>query len=855
MSKGYGVVLNKFWRTGLLVFLVMAMLTVSGAVKGAFAYEGNAALDYNGEKDFVSITSVSPSGMDLGGAFTIEAWVKPEVLYTGGSHKAIVDGSFSEDPKGGKTETSWVSWSLYLSKFDNSDWGLTVCYSHPDCLDVTTGPGSLVIGEWQHLTATFDGTTIILYLNEVEVASGSLAGPVNVVPFSYMIVGRWVSSFDGAIDEIRLWNTVRTLEEIEAKANCPLDASSEPDLVGYWKFDPPSYSNSPSDPQFVVDETGNWNNGRLGTSDSARGDRADPDWIGSNSVSNVAPVALDDFGTVEPYYYEVTNADGSYSVVAPGVLDNDYDLDGNPITAVKETDPWGVLSPFNSNGSFGYTADRDMDDVTDIDTVDTFTYKAFDGCEYSTPATVSLDLTGLTVDNCPGVFNPGQEDADGDGVGDSCDSCPDKQNPVDENGEQPDEDGDGIGDACDTFTQSSAVVGDSSTACNETPATITRRPGEPFWFTATFTNDGTSSSNDITLIEPDCFNTSFTVEGPDGIAEPRFRIPPPSICPGDIITIRAGESTSVTCNLSEMFAPEVFEGGGVYTVRATYANDLECDEHEELFAGNLFAGSISTCDTLMTIEGDPVDMKTADCGFVPDTWGASWGMYGTTQSVALQISNVQDHVVGDIDVSSVTMNGTSDPIGAEITDDGLPDVLTVSVDGQLAIQSLGTPLPGTMVYPRISASAGDDIVAAQCGVNIIGDQGCSPGYWKNHTDGTDPDYPYTATRYEPGDSVVTVFLVTNATTIGLINAFDTDGDGVLSLVEAMNVNGGAGLELLLRHGTAGLLSAAHSAVFYPYSEAVLRQMISEAYNSGDVSVMAALAIELADYSRLGCPIR
>lgn len=829
----------------MFVFLVMAVLTVSGAVKDAFAYEGNAALDYNGGKDFVSITSVSPTGMDLGGAFTIEAWVKPKVLYTGGSHKAIVDGSFSDDPKGGKTETSWISWTLYLSKFDNSDWGLTVCYSHPDCLDVTSGPGSLEVkadpDEWQHLAATFDGTTITLYLNEVEVASGSLAGPVNVVPFNYMIVGRWVSSFDGAIDEIRLWDTVRTLEEIEAKANCPLDTSSEPDLVGYWKFDPPGYSNSPSDPQSVIDETGNWIDGRLGSRSS--GDRADPDWIGSNSVSNVAPVALNDL-------YNVTNADGSISVAAPGVLSNDYDLDGNPLTAVKETDPWGVLLPFNSDGSFSYTADMDMDGYSDINTSDSYTYKAFDGCEYSAPATVSLDLSGATLDNCPGVFNPGQKDTDGDGVGDACDSCPDIAND-----QSLDSDGDGLGDACDTFTQSSAVVGDSSTACNETSATITRRPGEPFWFTATFTNDGTSSSNDITLVAPDCFNTSFTVEDSDGnIANPRFRIPPPSICPGDIITIRAGESASVTCNLSEMFAPEVFEAGGEYTVRATYANDLECDEHEELFEGNLFAGSISTCDTLMTIEGDPVDMKTADCSFVPDTWGASWGMYGTDESVTLQISNVQGHVVGDIDVSSITMNGTSDPIGAEITDDGLPDVLTVAVDGQLAIQSLGTPLPGTMAYPRISASAGDDIVAAQCGVDIIGDQGCSPGYWKNHTDGTDPDDPYPATRYEPGDSVVTVFLVTDATTIGLINAFDTDGDGVLSLVEAMNVNGGAGVELLLRHGTAGLLSAAHSAVFYPYSEAMLLQMISEAYNSGDVSVMAALAIELANYSKLGCPI-
>jgi VCBS repeat-containing protein len=84
----------------------------------------------------------------------------------------------------------------------------------------------------------------------------------------------------------------------------------------------------------------------------------------------------------------VTDEDTPLNVAAPGILGNDTDLEGNPLTAVLDVGPSkGTLTAFNTDGSFTYTPDPDFESS------DSFTYYANDGTVNSVaPRTVTITV-------------------------------------------------------------------------------------------------------------------------------------------------------------------------------------------------------------------------------------------------------------------------------------------------------------------------------------------------------------------------------------------------------------------------------------------------------------------------------
>ena len=101
----------------------------------------------------------------------------------------------------------------------------------------------------------------------------------------------------------------------------------------------------------------------------------------NTTVTNRAPTAAADaYSTAE---------DTALTVTAPGVLANDSDPDGNPLSAVLVSGPSHGTLTLNANGSFTYTP------AANYNGSDSFTYRASDGTLQSSPATVTITVTAV----------------------------------------------------------------------------------------------------------------------------------------------------------------------------------------------------------------------------------------------------------------------------------------------------------------------------------------------------------------------------------------------------------------------------------------------------------------------------
>ncbi|MET0243845.1 MAG: LamG domain-containing protein, partial [Flavitalea sp.] len=181
-------------------------------------FSGNA-LNFDGGNDVVTIPDNST--LQLTNALTIETWV----YATSTSAVQNVIAKSSQLVNQGyifpRTDNGWNTVTFYL--YIAGGWR-TLSAPFPSR------------NAWHHLAATYDGANMRVYINGVLASTMPQTGNVAVNSNALALGNQpgYTEYFTGSVDDIRIWNIVRTPAQILADMNRELDPSLQSGLVSYY---------------------------------------------------------------------------------------------------------------------------------------------------------------------------------------------------------------------------------------------------------------------------------------------------------------------------------------------------------------------------------------------------------------------------------------------------------------------------------------------------------------------------------------------------------------------------------------------------------------------------------------------
>lgn len=279
---------------------------------------------------YASIADATQTGLDITGDLTIEAWIKLEQLPSSAGTDFVIVGK--DNVGGARGYALLIQSSNDKLRFfcrNGADTANTV-------VDMDTAFVSGDVGTWIHVAVTVDISvpTVEFYKDGVSAASTvstSGATDINNNAIAFYLGARESSGsptdfFDGQLDDVRVWNDIRTSSEITDNYQKEL-VGTEANLQAYYKLN-----------NAVTDSTSNSNDltasgsptysANVGFSGSAVGDdRADIDQsLNTSGNTYTTPTAINEGATHRQSFVPAKDPQKSVEVLVAAVGTGDWTL-------------------------------------------------------------------------------------------------------------------------------------------------------------------------------------------------------------------------------------------------------------------------------------------------------------------------------------------------------------------------------------------------------------------------------------------------------------------------------------------------------------------------------------------------
>lgn len=211
--------------------------TLIHPVAGVLAGSTDTAASFNGGAAYIPYSA----NLNFQGPFTVEFWVKPAVENTGSTLTCPV-GSLKISDSGR------LGWIFYQSA---SGWNFRIGSTTGYTGNLTGG--AVKSNEWQHVVGVYDGSSAFLYVNGVQVGTGSVASftPNPSDPMGIGARGDAGFLYNGALDEVAVYGSALAATDVQAHYSNALDANRTTSYdalvktknpLGYWRLNEPAYN-------------------------------------------------------------------------------------------------------------------------------------------------------------------------------------------------------------------------------------------------------------------------------------------------------------------------------------------------------------------------------------------------------------------------------------------------------------------------------------------------------------------------------------------------------------------------------------------------------------------------------------